>query len=85
MAELSRPTSSEVEVAMQSVLDNLVATLDPETESSKGGPGGGGSVHPVSPFSGAHWEGARDFGGTPLKFQAPITASRDYLARLLFW
>lgn len=82
VAELSQPTSSEVEDVIQHVIIELLE--NPFTrlqhKSSQYGSQTGGS------FNGS-WE--EDFtqkcSHSPLQSQAVITVNRDHLARLLFW
>lgn len=81
VAELSQPTSSEVEDVIQHVIDELLD--NPSTKlQHKGSP----FESQTSSFSGS-WEGnfTHKCSSSRLQSQAAVTVNRDHLARLLFW
>eukprot|EP00243_Klebsormidium_subtile_P011936 TRINITY_DN7009_c0_g1_i4.p1 TRINITY_DN7009_c0_g1~~TRINITY_DN7009_c0_g1_i4.p1 ORF type:complete len:321 (-),score=73.24 TRINITY_DN7009_c0_g1_i4:905-1867(-) len=92
VAELSKPGTPDVEEAIRAVIDGLLGNLGPSQQggASRGGAYGG----PGMRAGGGGWESRRavmgeGLGASPqvpgLEFQQTVTASRDYLARLLFW
>lgn len=82
VAELSQPTSPEVEEVIQQVINGL---LDSPTSKlqHKGGKLGNGPATTLS----ASWdeEGIEKRSSSPLQSQAAVSVNRDHLARLLFW
>jgi hypothetical protein len=91
VAELSKPGTSDVEEAIQAVIDGLLGNLGPGHKGpSAGGVYGGRGMQPSGhgwePRRGPVGEGLGPSSQVPgLEFQQTVTASRDYLARLLFW
>jgi len=82
VAELSEPTSSEVQEVIQRVIHGLLATLSPKMHS-KAPPqfeNGSASVR-------RSWDedSAEIIENASLQFQPLVSVTRDYLARLLFW
>lgn len=92
VAELSKPGTPDVEEAVRAVIDGLLGNLGPSQQggASRGGAYGSAGMRP----GGGGWETRQavmgeGLGASPqvpgLEFQQTVTASRDYLARLLFW
>ncbi|GAQ83512.1 hypothetical protein KFL_001510150 [Klebsormidium nitens] len=92
VAELSKPGTPDVEEAIRAVIDGLLGNLGPSQQAGapRGGAYGGAGMR----AGGGGWETRRavmgeGLGASPqvpgLEFQQTVTASRDYLARLLFW
>ncbi|KAH7438592.1 hypothetical protein KP509_04G022200 [Ceratopteris richardii] len=81
VAELSQPTSPEVEDVIQHVIDELID--NPSTNLQHKGNQSGSQTGALS----SSWDGnfIHECSSSPLKSQAAVTVSRDYLARLLFW
>lgn len=82
VAELSEPTSPEVQEAIQRVIHGLLATLSPKMHSKA----------PPQFENGAagvrrSWDedSAEIIENASLQFQPLVSVTRDYLARLLFW
>lgn len=82
VAELSEPTSSEVQEVIQRVIHGLLATLSPKMHSKA----------PPQFENGAagvrrSWDedSAEIIENASLQFQPLVSVTRDYLARLLFW
>ncbi|XP_068656725.1 uncharacterized protein [Aristolochia californica] len=82
VAELSEPTSSEVQEIVHSVVHGLLATLSPKMHS-KAAPQ---SDNPErATLDTAKEDIAELVEDASLHFQPLISVTRDYLARLLFW
>lgn len=83
VAELSQPTSPEVEVVIQQVINGLLDSPASKLQH-KGGKLGNGSATTLS----ASWDEKgieKRSSSSPLQFQAVVSVNRDHLARLLFW
>lgn len=82
VAELSQPTSPEVEDAIQQVINGLLDS--PLTKLKCKDPQSGNGA--ASTLKGS-WEeeGAQKFSMSPLQSQSACSVNRDHLARLLFW
>lgn len=85
MAELSQPTSPDVEDVIRQVIDGLLETLRLTKQPSNVPKFGNGASSSIT----SSWE---DEGvspdsliNIPLHLESTVTASRDYFARLLFW
>eukprot|EP00252_Welwitschia_mirabilis_P023425 TRINITY_DN6607_c0_g1_i1.p1 TRINITY_DN6607_c0_g1~~TRINITY_DN6607_c0_g1_i1.p1 ORF type:complete len:416 (-),score=72.76 TRINITY_DN6607_c0_g1_i1:252-1499(-) len=81
VAELSEPTSPEVQEVIQQVIHGLLATLSPKMyvktpSQTESGP----SVRRTQ-----DGDNAEKIENASLQFQPLVSVSRDYLARLLFW
>ena len=84
VAELSRPTSQEVEEVIEHVISGLLD--DPSTKLQHkdlqyGCPRG------ASTINNGPWDedSIKKCSSSPLQSQSVLTVNRDYLARLLFW
>lgn len=81
VAELSEPTSPELQETVHSVVYGLLATLSPKIHSK--------APQYENPTSGTQNVGKEDctevLENTSLQFQPLVSVTRDYLARLLFW
>lgn len=82
VAELSEPTSSEVQEVIQCVIHGLLATLSPKMHS-KAPPQFENGTAGVR----RSWDedNAEIIENASLQFQPLVSVTRDYLARLLFW
>lgn len=81
VAELSQPTSPDVEDVIQQVISELLDNPSIKLQS-KGTRYGNGTNNAVN---GAWEEGSQKFSALPLQFESAVVVNRDYLARLLFW
>ncbi|KAF3777515.1 hypothetical protein EJ110_NYTH40587 [Nymphaea thermarum] len=82
VAELSEPTSLELQETIHSVIHGLLATLSPKMQTKP--PKQSGNVLPgIQRLK--NEDSAETIENTPLQFQPLISVTRDYLARLLFW
>ncbi|KAI5080609.1 hypothetical protein GOP47_0003792 [Adiantum capillus-veneris] len=82
VAELSQPTSPEVEEVIQEVINGLLDS--PATKlQQKGTQLDNGTVSSLS----SPWEdeSIKKLSSSPLQSQSAVIVSRDHLARLLFW
>ncbi|KAI5072758.1 hypothetical protein GOP47_0012864 [Adiantum capillus-veneris] len=81
VAELSQPTSSEVEDVIQHVITELLD--NPSTKLQHKSSQFGSQASPLN----GSWEGnfTQKYSSSPLQSQAMVTVNRDHLARLLFW
>ncbi|KAJ7531605.1 hypothetical protein O6H91_14G050500 [Diphasiastrum complanatum] len=83
VAELSRPILPEVEEVVQTIVDGLLETLC-ASQASKKEPS-----HSNATTLGSPWKNGLAspelLGSVPLQSESSVTASRDHLARLLFW
>lgn len=82
VAELSQPTSPEVEDVIQQVINRLIDS--PLTKLRRMGPLSGNGA--ASTFKGS-WEeeSSQKFSMFPLQSQSTFNVNRDQVARLLFW
>ncbi|KAG9440225.1 hypothetical protein H6P81_020390 [Aristolochia fimbriata] len=82
VAELSEPTSAEVQEIVRSVVHGLLATLSPKMHSKA-------ALQSDNPAYATLDIAREDFAelveDASLHFQPLISVTRDYLARLLFW
>ncbi|KAJ4964503.1 hypothetical protein NE237_024442 [Protea cynaroides] len=80
VAELSEPTSPELQETIHSVIHGLLATLSPKMQSKA-------SIFPenASVGIGKDEDITELVENTSIQFQPLISVTRDYLARLLFW
>ncbi|XP_077220728.1 MAR-binding filament-like protein isoform X2 [Tasmannia lanceolata] len=82
VAELSEPTSAELQETVHCVVHGLLATLSPKMHS-KAPPQ---SDNAASGTLDVEMEASVELmDNTSLQFQPLISVTRDYLARLLFW
>lgn len=81
VAELSQPTSPDVEDVIQQVINGLLDS--PLTKLQGKGPQCGNGT--ASTFKGWEKEGTQKFSTSPLQSQSAVSVNRDHLARLLFW
>ncbi|KAL4181164.1 hypothetical protein AMTRI_Chr12g269910 [Amborella trichopoda] len=82
VAELSVPSSAELEEIIHCVVHGLLATLSPKMHSKPPPLFGTGMASAVK-FGEKNHEDTVD--NTSLQFQPLISITRNYLARLLFW
>ncbi|MCO5570054.1 hypothetical protein L7F22_023768 [Adiantum nelumboides] len=81
VAELSQPTSSEVEGVIQHVINELID--NPSTKLQHRSSQFGSHASPLN-WS-WEWNFTKKCSSSPLQSQAAVTVNRDHLARLLFW
>ncbi|CAM6050882.1 unnamed protein product [Sphagnum compactum] len=85
VAELSQPTSPEVEDVIRLVIDSLLDTLCLAKQPSEISQVGNGASSSIT----SSWEedgvAPELLANVPLPLESTMTATRDYFARLLFW
>jgi hypothetical protein len=85
VAELSQPTSPEVEDVIRLVINSLLDTLCLAKQPSEISQVGNGASSSIT----SSWEedgvASELLANVPLPLESTMTATRDYFARLLFW
>jgi hypothetical protein len=85
VAELSQPTSPEVEDVIRLVINSLLDTLCLAKQPSEISQVGNGASSSIT----SSWEedgvAPELLANVPLPLESTMTATRDYFARLLFW
>ncbi|KAF6150791.1 hypothetical protein GIB67_020874 [Kingdonia uniflora] len=85
VAELSEPTTPELQETIHSVIHGLLATLSPKMHSKAPPPSSenilSGTLNDVR---NEQFEDCLE-NSTSIQFQPLVSVTRDYLARLLFW